>query len=167
MQPEKAEEMLLKYKEHKGRCGFLRRAIAEVETDIQQWRANLASDLVNSGGVNMDGMPHGTTVSNPTERMGLMLAAGYVPEGLTEAERRLKRMKDELREKETALAFVESWLQGLTERESWLIEEIYFEKRIYAEVITEYRKKYGIPTNKDGIRRAKKKALEKIFAMAE
>jgi len=167
MTAEKAEEMLREYKEYTGRCGFLQKAIPEVRADIEMWEASLASDLANSGGVSMDGMPHGTSVGNPTERMGLMLAAGYVPQGLGEAKKRLKDMESELHEKEIVVVFVESWLSGLTEREKWLIEQSYFEQKTYAEIITGLRDSHGISTSKDGVRRMKKAAMEKIYKMAE
>lgn len=166
MLPERAEQMLKDYKPCVGRCGYLRKAIAEAQADIDAWKRSLTADLVNSGGVNMDGMPHGTSVGNPTERMGLMLATGYEPADLKEAEKRLEEMTNELREKEMIVVFVEAWISGLTEREKWLIERLYFEKQTYAEIITAYRTVYGITTNKDGIRRTRKTTLEKIYAMA-
>jgi len=166
MLPERAEQMLKEYKACVGRLGYLRKAIPEAEADIEAWRHSLAADLANSGGVNMDGMPHGTSVGNPTERMGLMLATGYEPADLKAAEKRLAEMTTELREKEMVVVFVEAWVSGLTSREKWLIERIYFEQQTYSEIITAYRAEYGTATNKDGIRRAKKQTLEKIYAMA-
>ncbi len=167
MRPERAEEMLHEYKGCVGRCGYLKKAISEAEEDIQAWERSVASDLVNSGGVNMDGMPHGTAVGKPTERMALILAAGYVPEDLREAKKRLTEMLQELREKEMVVVFVEAWLNGLTEREKWLIEQLYFEQQTYAYIISTLRSKHGVNTSKDGVRRMKKAALEKIFRMAE
>ena len=166
MKPERAEEMLKEYKGCVGRCGYLKKAIAEAEEDIGAWERSLASDLVNSGGVNMDGMPHGTAVGKPTERMALTLAAGYIPEDLEEAKERLKEMIQELREKEMIVVFVEAWLSGLTEREKWLIEQVYFEQQTYAYIISALRSKHGINTSKDGVRRMKKTALDKIYEMA-
>ena len=166
MLPEKAEQMLKQYKECVGRCGYLRKAIQEAEADIELWKHSMAAELANSGGQNMDGMPHGTSVGKPTERMAMMLVSGYTPAGLQEAEELLKEMQKELREKEVVVIFVEAWLSGLTERERWLIEQLYFEQQTYAYVISALRTVHGISTSKDGVRRMKKVALEKIFQMA-
>lgn len=166
MKPERAEEMLREYKGCVGRCGYLKKAILEAEADIATWERSLAADLANSGGVNMDGMPHGTAVGKPTERMALALAAGYEPGDLKEAKERLMNMIRELREKEMVVVFVEAWLSGLTEREKWLIEQLYFEQQTYAYIISSLRSKHGVNTSKDGVRRMKKAALEKIFEMA-
>lgn len=166
MKPERAEEMLREYKGCVGRCGYLKKAIPEAEADIATWERSLAADLANSGGVNMDGMPHGTAVGKPTERMALALAAGYEPGDLKEAKERLTDMIRELREKEMVVVFVEAWLSGLTEREKWLIEQLYFEQQTYAYIISSLRSKHEVNTSKDGVRRMKKAALEKIFEMA-
>lgn len=166
MLPGRAEQMLKDYKNHVGRAGFLRKAIAEAEADIIQWKSRLAEDLATNGGINLDGMPRGTTVGNPTERMALMLATGYMPEDLREAERQLEEMREELRKKEMILVFVDAWLNGLTSKERWLIEQIYFEGCTYNETARAYADKYGIQMNRDSIRRMKKTAVRKIEEMA-
>ncbi len=166
MKPEKAEDMLRRYKECVGRCGYLRKAIEETRTDIEMWKHNMAAELAGCSGGGMDGMPHGSGVGKPTERMAMMLAAGYEPEDLKDAEKRLGEMINELREKEIVVVFVDAWISGLTEREKWLIQQLYFEQQTYAYVISALRTSHGISTSKDGVRRMKKAALEKIFAMA-
>lgn len=167
MSPERAEMMLVEYRECVGRRDFLQKAIPAAEADIAQWKAHLAEDLASSGGVKMDGMPHGTTVGRVTERLALMLAGGWQPEGLTEAEEQLERLKDELQEKALVVMFVEAWMSGLTTKERWLIEQIYFERMTYAETATAYTRLYGVPTSRDGIRRMRKTTIGKIFKMAE
>lgn len=167
MLPERAEMMLAQYRRCVGRCAFLKKTIAEAEADIELWRRNLAEDLVLSGGANLDGMPHGTTVGNPTERMAIMLATGYEPEDLKDAEASLIPLRDELREKEMVLCFVEAWLEGLTAKERWLIEQLYFEGFTYNEAAHAYAEKYGIQISRDGIRRMKKATVQKVADMAK
>lgn len=166
MLPERAEQMLRDYKNHVGRCGFLKKAIEEAEADIAHWKSRLTEDLVGSGGANLDGMPHGTTVGNPTERMALMLATGYEPEDLRDAEKRLEEMRNELRELDMTVFFVEAWLEGLSAKEHWLIEQVYFEGCTYNETAKAYESRYGMPVSRDGVRRMKKAAVEKIVKMA-
>lgn len=166
MLPERAERMLRDYKNNVGRCGFLKKAIKEAETDIEHWKNRLAEDLVGSGGMNLDGMPHGTTVGNPTERMALMLATGYEPEDLKDAEKRLEDLRRELREVEMEVVFVEAWLEGLSTKEHWLVEQIYFEGCTYNETARAYADKFGIQVSRDGVRRMKKAAVEKVAGMA-
>ncbi len=167
MLPERAEQMLRDYNYNIGRCGFLKKAIAEAETDIAQWKRRLAEELVGNSGANLDGMPHGTTVGNPTERMALMLATGYEPEDVKDAEKRLAELQQELRKLEIGVVFVEAWLEGLTAKEHWLIEQLYFEGYTYNETARAYASRYGIQVSRDGIRRMKKIAVDKIVSMAK
>lgn len=167
MLPERAEMMLAQYRRCVGRCAFLKKTIAEAEADIVLWRNHLAEDLVASGGANLDGMPRGTTVGNPTERMALMLATGYEPEDLKDAEAQITLLRDELREKEMVLCFVEAWLEGLTAKEQWLIEQLYFEGCTYNETAHAYTDKFGVPISRDGIRRMKKATVQKVADMAK
>jgi len=167
MLPERAEQMLRDYKNNVGRSGFLKKAIEEAEVDVALWESRLAEDLVGSGGANLDGMPHGTTVGNPTERMALMLATGYEPEDLKDAKKRLEEMRRELRELDMVVFFVETWLEGLSTKEHWLIEQVYFEGSTYNEAARAYADRYGIQVSRDGIRRMKKAAVDKIIKMAK
>ena len=165
MLPKRAEQMLRDYKKRVGRCGFLRKTIAEAEADIAMWEKHLADDMVG-GAQNLDGMPHGTTVGNPTERIALKLATGYEPDDLKEARLRLEQMRAELREKEMEVVFVEAWLDGLTDRERWLIERIYFQGYTFNEAAKAYGDAFGIYMSRDGIRRMKRRCVDKIAEMA-
>ena len=168
MLPERAERMLKEYRTHLGRSGYLRRAIAEAEADIERRKSHLAEDLATNGGKAPDGMPRGTAVGNPTERMALILASdGYMPDDLLEAEERVRQLRSELKRHELEIAFVEAWLDGLTSKERWIIEEVYFEGCTYNEVARMYATQYGILMNRDSIRRMKKAAVRKIARMAE
>lgn len=165
MRPERAEQMLREYKNNVGRRGFLEKAIMEAETDLAYWRSRLAEDMVG-GAQNLDGMPHGTTVGNPTEKMALKLATGYEPEDLKDAERRLAEMRTELRALEMEIVFVEAWLAGLSQKDRWLLERIYFEGFTYNETARAYAELYGIQISRDAVRRMKREAVQKVAEMA-
>lgn len=79
MQPEQVREMLDNYRQFQGRCEYLELYIRQMQDDIEALTHDVAEGLALSGNRELDGMPHGTTVSNPTERMGVMLASGYMP----------------------------------------------------------------------------------------
>ena len=168
MLPERVEKLLRGYKNCIGRCGYLRKAIAESEADIALWRSRLAEDLVgSSGNAGLDGMPRGTGVGNPTQRMALMLATGYEPEDLKDAEAQLQILRIELRQKEMEREFVDAWLEGLSTKDHWLIEQIYFENLTYNETARAYADRFGIQISRDGIRRMRKTVVEKIAQVAQ
>ena len=121
MLPERADQMLRDYKPFRGRCEYLKTLIPELKNEAAIWHRELAADLARSSANEMDGLPRGNKVGNPTERLGIMLASGFTPEGLKELEAEIASYEQELQEKAVTVHFVEAWLPGLTEKERWLI----------------------------------------------
>ncbi len=166
MMPEKVDQMLKDYKPFKGRCIYLKAMIAEMEEDAEVWRRNLASDLVGATGKGEDGMPKGNTVSSPTERIGIMLASGYEPEDLKELEKKIVECRKELLQKSRVVQFVDAWLEGLTEKEQWVIRQQVIDGAFWREIIREYQAKYGDQYSKEGLKKIKRNALRKIYKLA-
>jgi hypothetical protein len=166
MTPEKVDQLLSDYKTIKGRCQYLEALIVEMKADARAWRNNLACELAGASGKEMDGMPRGNAVGNPTERIGILLASGYTPDGLKELEALTKQYEQELSQKSATLRFVDAWLVGLTEKEQWIIRQQVLEGAFWREIIREYEKKYGEQYSKEGLKRIKHNALMKIYKMA-
>lgn len=167
MLPEHAENMLYSYRSNIGRCKYLRTLQQKLERELEVGRVLAAEDLVTCSGQAMDGMPRGTTVGTPTERMGLLLASGYEPAYLREVKDELASCAEELNRREREIMYVEAWLDGLTEKERWVIERVYFDRLTYAELTPRYIEIYGQWRSNDSLRRIKRRAKAKIFAMAE
>lgn len=167
MLPEQAEQMLTEYKASVGRCNYLKCAIQEAEKELSYWKAKQYEDAISTGTAILDGMPHGTNISRPTERIALILAMGYEPEHISEAEERLAELREELRRKEMVVMFVSAWLEGLSEKERWLIEQVYFENATYNDTARAYTERYNEPMSREGIRRLKKATTDKIAEMAQ
>ena len=166
MMPEKADQMLSSYKMCLGRYQYLMALLPELREEAARWKVNLASDLAGVNAQNMDGMPHGTAVSNPTERLGIMLADGYAPEGLKELNRQIEQYEKELNEKSVVVHFVEAWLSGLTDKERWIIEAQVIDGAYWREVMAEYRKRYGEDYSREGLKKIRDAAMAKIHQMA-
>lgn len=167
MTPERADQMLHDYKTFLGRCNYLEKLIEGLEREMRIWQHNLAADVASIGAQNLDGMPHGTKVGNPTERYGLMLASGYTPEGLEELRKQIRAYKMERKEKLITVTFVEAWLGGLPMKQRWMIERQIFDGMTYAEINTLYRQTFEEPCSKDTLRRLRKDALANIYKMAK
>lgn len=166
MLPERADQMLRDYKTFMGRCEYLKSLIPELKAEAAMWHRELAVDLARDSAVEMDGMPRGNKVGNPTERLGIMLASGFTPDGLKELEEEIRRYEQELREKSVVVHFVEAWLRGLTEKERWLVERQVIEKAYWRQIIDEYAKRYGEEYTREGLKKIKVGAMKKIHEMA-
>lgn len=166
MLPEHAYKMLEEYKINLGRCEYLKAYIEQMRLEIADWRSTLSADLIEGSSQSNDGQPHGTTVGNPTERIGLMLASGFAPDDLRQMEKELTSLQREYGEKFITVSFVESWLRGLTEKERWIIEQQIFEGMTYRELNQRYRQTFGDECSKDKLRGLRKTALDKVYSMA-
>jgi len=166
MRREKVDEMLKAYRFEVGRCGHLETEINRLRKEIDLCRSSLAEDAASIQSQQLTGMPHGTTVSSPTERIGIMLASGWQPEYLGSMEAELRRLEDEYSERHFTVLFVSSWLQGLSERERWIIEHQVIDGEYWKDIATAYKLAYSEECSKDSLKRLKLRAMSKIYEMA-
>lgn len=166
MAPEKVDRILKEHKMTVGRYKYLVSMIDELKRQAESWKAHIAEDIVTLGGQNVDGMPHGTTVGNPTERFGIMLASGYTPAGLKELEFEIRQLEREAHEKSVSIKIVEAWLEGLSEKERWLVEKQLIDGMYWREVVSEYHRRYGEEYSKEGLKKIRDGAVSKIHRMA-
>lgn len=167
MMPEKAEEMLKLYKPYLGRCGYIKGALEALHEEERIMVADHRDDLLNGTAPPPDGMPRGSTVGNPTERVAMMLVTGHVTDDITEIRREIRKLEAEYQEMHFVLLFVEAWISGLPAKERWMIERSYFDGMTYREINAQYRAQFGGDCSKDSLRRLKRDALDKIYEMAK
>ena len=166
MQPERVDEMLANYREYAARVAYLSEAVKQTERLCASLHQNVVEDSISITQVISD-MPRGTAISDPTGRLGSMLAEGYVPEHIRQAEADLESMKLEIRSKENVVVFVEAWLKGLSDRERFVIEHKVIAGMYWREMIPIYKREFGDEYSKQGLKRIKAKALEKIYRIAQ
>lgn len=164
---ERIEEMLKTYRFEVGRCGHLGNDIDLLEAQINKAREELAEELAGPGAQVITDMPRGTTVGNPTEKLGIMLASGYKTDEIREMEAKLSEMLAEYTERRKTVRYVESWLNGLPERERWMIEMQVIDGVIWREIIAKYPERFGEYRSKDTLKRIRDRAIEMIIDMAE
>lgn len=167
MMPEQAREMLKNYKAHLGRCKHLELTISYLKREAERLRDGLAADVATNSGAQPDGMPRGTVVGNPTERLGLMLASGYMSDDLREIEAKIGELQSELGQKLITVQFVDAWMQGLPMKQRWMIERQCFDEMTYAQMNPLYRKEFDEPCSRDTLRRLSRDALASIYEMAK
>lgn len=167
MLPDRVDEMLRNYREYLGRVLHLERYIVELKQEIEKNKAEALVEAASPGSPNMDGMPHGTIVSQPTERIALQFASGNWPEFVQESMAKLKEAEDEYNEKVGTVIFVDAWLKGLTERERWIIEKQVIDKAPWREVTAMFYREFDSVRSKEGLKYIRDKALQKIYKMAE
>ena len=167
MLPERADEMLKDYKHWLARCEHLRAVIEALKADIETAeREGQEALITGKSASDLDGMPRGNAPGKPTERIAMMLVSGYTTADVTALHRELKRLTRELEEKEVVVTLVEAWLKGLTAKERWMVERQVFDEMTYREINAAYRQEFNETCSKDLLRRLKRSAMEKIYAIA-
>ena len=167
MTREQVDEMLKSYRFESGRCGHLQAQIELMRREVEHERATLVSDLVGPGAQVITDMPRGTTVGNPTEKYGTMLADGWVTDEIKAKEVEIERLQAEYDERHKNVVYVESWLNALPERERWMVEMQVVDAVIWREILNKYQQIYGEYRSKDTLKRLRDRALEMIYDMAE
>lgn len=167
MEKEQVDAMLKSYRFHVGRCGHLKAEISLLEKEIERRMKALPFDLSCPQSPQLSDMPHGTSLSNPTERIAILLASGWLPDDIQAMQAELAALREEYDRQYHAALFVSSWLKGLTERERWIVEHQVMDGEYWKDVVLKYRAAYAEDMSKDSLKRLKQRALDKIYQMAE
>ena len=157
-------EMLANYREHAARVAFLEKEIPELEKLINDCKSSIVSDEVNITQVISD-MPRGGMTSDPTGRLGAMLAEGFVPQRIREIEAELAEKKNEFSQKRITVVFVEAWLSGLSRRERFLVTAKDIDGETWTEIVDDYEREFE-PKCEKTLRRKYDTAIDKIKQIA-
>ncbi|MBQ9211103.1 MAG: hypothetical protein IJ153_11020 [Clostridia bacterium] len=167
MTHEQVDAMLAEYRESVGRCGYLEKRIPELAAEIEQEKARLIQEAAQESPSMEPGMPHGSGVGNPVEKIVLRYADGFLPDEIRGMDKELRELRDEYARRQRVIQYVDAWLQGLNEREKWIIiHKVVDVEYSWREVICMYRLQYGEEYSRDALKRIKERALEKIYKFA-
>lgn len=161
MQKEAVIQMLTNYREDLARCQYLEREIPQLERLVDELRSTMIEDSVSITQVISD-MPRGTSVSDPTGRLGMLFASGYVPDHIREVEDEIKIKKREMGNKLITVTLVDSALDGLSDREKYVIEKKYIEGAFWRELISSYRDKFDMLYSKSALKKISETAIKKM-----
>lgn len=167
MDQNQVNELLRNHKLAVGRCGHLAAELASLEREIERETRTMVEDVASVGAQNLTGMPKGNAVGNPTERIGIKLADGWKSERLLDLEEKWLKVKAEYEKIQTAVSYVNAWLNGLTDRERWIVEKQVIDAEYWKVILIRYREEFEEFTSKDTLKRLKARAMEKIYEMAE
>ncbi len=166
MQPEMVDQCLANYREYSARCSFLEHEIHELRSLADRLRSTAVEDAVTINQV-MNGMPHGTDLSDPTGRIAIRFADGYVPDYIVEIENEIRQKEGELRYKTATIVFVEAWLKVLNKRERFVIENKTIGGMFWRDLISAYKSEFGEEYSKQGLKKVRDRAVAKIYKVAE
>lgn len=166
MERARVDELLKNYHENMARCEYLTARVNEL--DVMRARAvrNVVAENVNTVQVLSD-MPRGGKTSDPTARLGAILADGIIPDSVADIEAAILEAQAEIRERKRAVSYVNAWLNGLNERERYVIERKILQDEFWRCVVDGFNERFGEIYTKPSVRRIVKHGLEKIYRIAK
>lgn len=166
MTKEQVDTMLCSYRECAGRCAHLENAIKDVDREIATAVMYLTDDMAALQAQRITDMPHGTGISNPTEQIAMLIVNGNEPDYLRSMRRERSNLMMELEDKQRVIRYVDGWLCGLSDRQSWVIRKHMIDGEVWNEVANLYEHEYGEHLSDRTLRRMMKAALSCIYSIA-
>ena len=166
MQREQVKRMLESYRQCRARRVSLAAEIELAERQLAEARERMTEEAVLPGH-DLACVPGGGT-GDPTARLAVKFASGYQPRYILEMAGDLRRMRDEMRECETACRCVEAWRGVLNERELLVLDRHVIGGESYADVLEAFARQFPSTalTSLDGVKCVNKRAISKICAAA-
>lgn len=161
MQREAVKQMLQNYREDKARCQYLENEIPQLERLVEELRSTMIEDSVSITQVISD-MPRGTSISDPTGRLGMLFASGYVPDHICKVEDEIKIKKREMGNKLITVTLVDSAMTGLSDREKFVIQKKYIDGVFWRELIDSYKDRFDMIYSKSALKKVLDTGLTKM-----
>lgn len=166
MMPDQVDEMLKGYRAAKGRS-------AHIDVEIDRLRDKLSRtieadrrELADISAQQYSAMPHGSECGRPTEEKGIRLLGMKMSEEARRITAQMEELEQLRQRQRITVLFVEAWMQGLTDKEQWLIEKQTIDGVSWKEVSRHYTSAFGHNATMDSLKRMRRIAMEKIYAMA-
>lgn len=166
MKKESVDTMMANYREYCARCEYLENDIKVTERFIETMKEGLVEDLISITAC-MTGMPHGSGISDPTGRVGDMIASGRATYLVEDVINEVAGMKEELAEKMVTVVFVNSWIRALDNKERFVIEQKMLGGLSWRQLTFTFKRQFGDTYSQQGLRRIRDAAMQKIYRIAE
>ena len=166
MLPTQVDEMLKGYRTAKGRTAHLEVELGRLQAELQRTVDADREEAADLTGQGFSSMPHGSDVGQPTEAKGLRLCNLPPSPEAVAIKKRIHEITLTMDKFRITVQFVEAWLLGLTEKERWLIENQAIDCVSWKEVSWHYTSAFGHNATVDSLKRIRRAAMEKIYAMA-
>ena len=168
MTEKQIRDMLTRYKPTAGRIKHLEIEAEELKIKLGRAREEAIDALAGPHSANLDGLPRGGGISDPTGRLGVKLADGApVSAEVTALEERLKDIEEALDISRNDMRYMNTWISILLDRELLLVNRKLIEGQTWPEVARGYQERFGDEMNEKTLRRMLKGAIHQIWLMTE
>lgn len=165
MTSNEVDTLLARYRSDKARFShlYLQSMTMAMQINAEARRA-LANDSMHAQQYN--DMPHGNRLVKAVEDLAIRYADGYLPDVIRGWMAESEAMQGELRELETNIAFVDTWLGGLGDTDRAIVTAHDVDGQTWPEVAINSPRLLGYHMSPDGLRKRHAKAMQQIYAIA-
>ena len=160
MRQDQIEEMLREYRPKKARYAYLRTQIDMLERFLSKCEDSMVDDCVSMSQA-ITGMPHGTTVGDPTGRLAIDIVSGRVSSFVRQIREELEEVNKEAARLMEDLRVADILMSSMTDREREVVEMKIMAGMQWSEVLAEMNRKYSNSYSKRSLQRMYGRALEK------
>jgi len=160
MKPEQIEEMLGKYRVQKARYALLRSRLDELERILRVCENSMVSDLISLSQA-ITGMPHGSSVGDPTGRLAINLTTGTVSDFVKQVREEIMVVTQEAARLMEDLRVADIVISAMTEREREVIEMKIMSGMDWGEVLSEMNRRHSNSYSKRTLQRLYSRAIER------
>ena len=162
MSPQRFDELLSNYRSMKARYAYLNSQIVMLERYLAICEGEMIEDKVSMSQA-ITGMPHGTTVGDPTGRLAMDIASGEVSVFVKQILEDMERVKAEIGKIEPDLKAVEIVLKALGERELAVMEMKMMDNMSWSEILESMNNRYSNSYSKRSLQRLLERATDKAY----
>ena len=165
MSPDAVRTHLTNYRANQARYNHLYLEAMTMAMQINaEARKALANDSMHAQQYN--DMPKGNQLTKTVEELAIRYADGFIPETLRDWMEESEAMHTELRQLETSIAYVDTWLGGLGETDRIIVTAHDVDDLTWPEVAINSPRLLGYHMSPDGLRKRHQKAMQQIYDIA-
>ena len=166
MSPQRLTEILKNYRASRARCAWLQEQLKMLDRFLKICEGEMVEDMMSMSQA-LTGMPHGTTVGDPTGRLALDIESGKISPFVKEIRGEIEQVKGELLKVSADVRAVEIIMDGMTERERNLLEMKMIDELSWKEIISRMNQKYGGKHKQRTLQRMAENIMEKAIAIVK
>ena len=160
MRPDQIEEMLGRYRIQKARYAYLRSQIDMLERFLMACEGSMINDCISMSQA-ITGMPHGTSVGDPTGRLAMDIASGRVSEFVKQIREELEEITAEATRLEEELRVADIVISAMNDREREIVEMKIMADMSWDDVLREMNSRHNNSYSKRSLQRLYSRAIEK------
>ena len=160
MNPQRLTEIMKKYRASRARCAYLQSQLEMLERFLTICEGEMIDDMVSMSQA-LTGMPHGTSVGDPTGRLAIDIEAGKISPFVKEIREEIEGARAELQRIKEDVRTVEIVLEAMTAKERSLLEMKMIDELSWDEIIHRMNREYGFGSSKRSLQRMMERIMDK------